>query len=217
MSPYKILIVDDHLVVREGLKMILETDKRFSIIGEAENGRVAINLIDKLTPDVILLDLNMPVMSGLATLKALNAAQCLIPIIILTTYNEDDLMVNALALGAKGYLLKDTSRGDLFRTIESAIRGSTLLQSDILTKVLAAKERMEGHESKEEGFVYLTDKETFILQLVARGFKSKEIAFDMGVTERTIKAHLTNIYSKLGVESRSQAVVTALERGILHI
>lgn len=217
MIPYKILIVDDHLVVREGLKMILETDKRFSIVGEAENGQIALSLIETLVPDVILLDLNMPVMSGLDTLKALNAAQSVVPIIILTTYNEDDLMVNALALGAKGYLLKDTSREDLFRTIESAIRGSTLLQADILTKVLAAKERLEKPEAKEEGHVYLTDKETIILQMVARGFKSKEIAFDMGVTERTIKAHLTNIYSKLGVESRSQAVVTALELGILHI
>ncbi|WP_090711553.1 response regulator [Paenibacillus typhae] len=215
--PYKILIVDDHLVVREGLKMILETDKRFSIVGEAENGEIALSLIKTLVPDVILLDLNMPVMSGLDTLKALNAAQSVVPIIILTTYNEDDLMVNALALGAKGYLLKDTSREDLFRTIESAIRGSTLLQADILTKVLAAKERLEKPEAKEEGHVYLTDKETIILQMVARGFKSKEIAFDMGVTERTIKSHLTNIYSKLGVDSRSQAVVTALELGILHI
>lgn len=217
MIPYKILIVDDHLVVREGLKMILETDKRFSIVGEAENGQIALSLIETLVPDVILLDLNMPILSGLDTLKALNAKQYGIPIIILTTYNEDELMVQALALGAKGYLLKDTSREDLFRTIESAVRGSTLLQADILAKVLAAKERLETPEAKEKGHVYLTDKETIILQMVARGFKSKEIAFDMGVTERTIKAHLTNIYSKLGVESRSQAVVTALELGILHI
>lgn len=123
MHPYKILIVDDHLVVREGLKMILETDQRFSIAGEAENGQVALHLVETLVPDVILLDLNMPVMSGLDTLKALNTKQYSIPIIILTTYNEDELMINALALGAKGYLLKDTSRDELFRTIESAIRG----------------------------------------------------------------------------------------------
>lgn len=123
MQPYQILIVDDHLVVREGLKMILETDPRFSIAGEAENGQIALHLVETLVPDVILLDLNMPVMSGLDTLKAINAKQYNIPIIILTTYNEDGLMINALALGAKGYLLKDTSRDELFRTIESAIRG----------------------------------------------------------------------------------------------
>ncbi|MEK5032124.1 response regulator transcription factor [Paenibacillus sp. FSL R7-0302] len=217
MQPYQILIVDDHLVVREGLKMILETDPRFSIAGEAENGQIALHLVETLVPDVILLDLNMPVMSGLDTLKAINAKQYNIPVIILTTYNEDELMINALALGVKGYLLKDTSRDELFRTIESAIRGSTLLQADIVTKVLAAKERSKVAGAKDTEPVNLTDKELLILQLVARGFKSKEIAFDMGVTERTIKSHLTNIYSKLGVESRAQAVVTAIEQGILHI
>ncbi|MEK4515987.1 response regulator transcription factor [Paenibacillus sp. FSL H8-0122] len=217
MQPYQILIVDDHLVVREGLKMILETDPRFSIAGEAENGQIALHLVETLVPDVILLDLNMPVMSGLDTLKAINAKQYNIPVIILTTYNEDELMINALALGAKGYLLKDTNRDELFRTIESAIRGSTLLQADIVTKVLAAKERSKVAGAKDTEPVNLTDKELLILQLVARGFKSKEIAFDMGVTERTIKSHLTNIYSKLGVESRAQAVVTAIEQGILHI
>jgi two-component system, NarL family, response regulator YdfI len=216
MNPYKILIVDDHLVVREGLKMILETNIRFTVAGEAENGADALGLIGDLDPDVILLDLNMPVMSGLEALEALRERQCNIPVIILTTYNEDELMINALALGAKGYLLKDTSRDHLFRTIESAIRGSTLLHFDVLTKVLAAKERLEIPETKKADFL-LTDKEKIILQLVARGYKSKEIAFDMGITERTVKSHLTHIYSKLGVDSRSQAVVTALEQGILHL
>ncbi|QUL53433.1 response regulator transcription factor [Paenibacillus tritici] len=217
MSTIKVLIVDDHQLVRDGLKLIVETNKRFDIIGEAENGQVALRLIDELKPDVILLDLNMPVMSGMETMGVLSDNQCKIPVIILTTYNEDELMVNALALGAKGYLLKDTNRVHLFRTIESAIRGETLLQSDIMTKVLAAKERKEGSDSKETEIPVLTDKEKIILQFVARGYKSKEIAFDMGVTERTIKAHLTSIYSKLGVDSRSQAVATAMERKIIHI
>ncbi|GGF98078.1 DNA-binding response regulator [Paenibacillus albidus] len=217
MSTVKVLIVDDHLLVREGLKLIVETNERFAIIGEAENGKVALHLIEELKPDVILLDLNMPVMSGLEAMEVLSSKQCDIPVIILTTYNEDELMVNALALGAKGYLLKDTSRDNLFRTIESAIRGDTLLQADILTKVLAAKDRKEVSESKEAENQLVTDKEKQILQFVARGYKSKEIAFDMGISERTVKAHLTNIYNKLGVDSRSQAVATALERGILHL
>ncbi|OKP65808.1 DNA-binding response regulator [Paenibacillus helianthi] len=216
MSTIKVLIVDDHQLVRDGLKLIVETNERFDIIGEAENGQVALRLIDELKPDVILLDLNMPVMSGMETMEVLSDNQCEIPVIILTTYNEDELMVNALALGAKGYLLKDTNRVHLFRTIESAIRGETLLQSDIMTKVLAAKERKEGSDKKTE-IPVLTDKEKIILQFVARGYKSKEIAFDMGVTERTVKAHLTSIYSKLGVDSRSQAVATAMERRIIHI
>ncbi|AWB44748.1 DNA-binding response regulator [Paenibacillus sp. CAA11] len=217
MSVIKVLIVDDHQLVRDGLKLIIETNKRFVIIGEAENGKVGLDLIDEMKPDVILLDLNMPVMSGMEVMEVLSNNQCDIPVIILTTYNEDDLMVNALALGAKGYLLKDTSRTHLFRTIESAVLGETLLQADMLPKVLAAKERNKLSKPKEAEFSVLTDKEKIILQFVARGYKSKEIAFDMGVTERTVKAHLTSIYTKLGVESRSQAVATAMERGIIHI
>ncbi|OKP90454.1 DNA-binding response regulator [Paenibacillus helianthi] len=217
MSTLKVLIVDDHQLVRDGLKLIVETNERFVIIGEAENGQVALRLIEELKPDVILLDLNMPVMSGMETMAALSNKQCEIPVIILTTYNEDELMINALALGAKGYLLKDTNRVHLFRTIESAIRGETLLQPDIMNKVLAAKKNKEGTSSSKKKIPVLTDKEQVILQFVARGYKSKEIAFDMGVTERTVKAHLTSIYSKLGVDSRSQAVATAMEHGIIHI
>ncbi|RRJ64655.1 DNA-binding response regulator [Paenibacillus oralis] len=215
MNRYKVLIVDDHFVVREGLKLILETDERFEVIGEAENGEEAVRQVNELNPDVILMDLNMPVMSGLEAMKVLKNSGCRIPVIILTTYNEDDLIATGLALGAKGYLLKDTGRDHLFRTIESAMRGETLLQADILAKALAAKENREDSAKKEQASP-LTEKEVQVLQFVARGYKSKEIAFDMGISERTVKAHLTNIYNKLGVDSRPQAVATALERGILH-
>lgn len=219
MNPYKVLIVDDHSIVREGLKMILETDERFVIIGEAENGKVALALIEELVPDVVLMDLNMPVMSGLEALEMLKQKQVHTPVIILTTYNEDDLMVNGLALGAKSYLLKDTSRDHLFRTIESAIRGEALLQMDILEKVLATKERSEQSTGRLMKTVNhtLSEREALILQLVARGYRSKEIGFDVGISERTVKAHLTNIYNKLGVDSRSQAVAIALEQGIIHM
>lgn len=120
---YKILIVDDHWVVREGLKLVLETNDSYEVIGEAGEGVTALKLIEELQPHVILLDLYMPQMSGLETMKALREKQNDTPVIILTTYNEDDLMIKGLSLGAKGYLLKDTSRENLFRTIESALRG----------------------------------------------------------------------------------------------
>lgn len=216
MNRYKILIADDHYVVREGLKLILETNEQFQIVGEARNGQEAIDLIDEVSPDVILMDLNMPVMSGLEAMKILKSMNCSIPVIILTTYNEDDLMIEGLSLGAKGYLLKDTNREDLFRNIESAVRGETLLQADMLEKVFTAREQQKAPATRVEVSL-LTEKELLILQSVARGFRSKEIAFDMGISERTVKAHLTNIYNKLGVDSRSQAVAIALERGILHI
>lgn len=217
MAPYKILIVDDHFVVRQGLRLILETSDQFHIVGEAENGQQAISLVDELQPDVILMDLNMPVMSGLEAMRLLRDKNSPVPVIILTTYNEDELMINGLALGARGYLLKDTSRENLFRNIESAVRGETLLTAEIMEKVISARENQKISNSAKEEEALLSDKELQILQSVARGLKSKVIASDMGIAERTVKAHLTAIYNKLGVDSRSQAVATALERGILHM
>ncbi|MMZ57731.1 Transcriptional regulatory protein DegU [compost metagenome] len=214
---YKILIVDDHWVVREGLKLVLETNDSYEVIGEAGEGVTALKLIEELQPDVILLDLYMPQMSGLETMKALREKQNETPVIILTTYNEDDLMIKGLSLGAKGYLLKDTSRENLFRTIESALRGETLLQPEITARVFAATNKREAEAKSHERNLVLTDKERHILKSVAHGFKSKEIAFDMGISERTVKAHLTNIYNKLGVDSRSEAVAVSLERGILQL
>ncbi|PFL17696.1 DNA-binding response regulator [Bacillus cereus] len=211
---HNVLIVDDHFVVREGLKLIIETSDSFQIIGEAANGEEALSFIEKKEPDVILMDLNMPKMSGLETIEALNEKQNHTPIIILTTYNEDELMLKGIELGAKGYLLKDTDRENLFRTLEAAIRGEILLQPNIMEKIVKYK-RKEVHADKGEEN-NLTDKELFVLKAIARGYKNKEIAFDIGIAERTVKAHLTNIYNKLGVNSRSEAVAVSIERKLIH-
>ncbi|KKB73059.1 MULTISPECIES: response regulator [Bacillus] len=213
---YKVLVVDDHFVVREGLKLILETSEDYEVCGEADGGEAALRLASELNPDVILMDLNMPKMSGLEAIKRLRDRDPGIPIIILTTYNEDDLMVQGLALGAKGYLLKDTSRENLFRTIESAIRGETLLQPEITDRIFAGKISESLSENNSVKAI-LTEKELFVLRSVAHGAKNKEIAFDLGISERTVKAYLTNIYNKLGVSSRSEAVAVAIERRILHL
>ncbi|MFD4851864.1 response regulator [Bacillus mycoides] len=211
---HNVLIVDDHFVVREGLKLIIETSDSFQIIGEAANGEEALSFIEKKKPDVILMDLNMPKMSGLETIEALNEKQNHTPIIILTTYNEDELMLKGIELGAKGYLLKDTDRENLFRTLEAAIRGEILLQPNIMEKIVKYK-RKEVHADKvaENN---LTVKELFVLKAISRGYKNKEIAFDMGIAERTVKAYLTNIYNKLGVNSRSEAVAVSIERKLIH-
>ncbi|PGA92898.1 response regulator [Bacillus toyonensis] len=211
---HNVLIVDDHFVVREGLKLIIETSDSFQIIGEAANGEEALSFIEKKEPDVILMDLNMPKMSGLETIEALNKKQNHTPIIILTTYNEDELMLKGIELGAKGYLLKDTDRENLFRTLEAAIRGEILLQPNIMEKIVNYK-RKEIHADKVEGN-NLTEKELFVLKAIAHGYKNKEIAFDMGIAERTVKAYLTNIYNKLGVNSRSEAVAVSIERKLIH-
>ncbi|WP_141502419.1 response regulator [Paenibacillus luteus] len=212
---YKVLIVDDHWLVREGLKLILETDDRLQAVGEAENGEIALSLMSELQPDIILLDLNMPVLGGLETMKRMKERAIKIPVIILTTYNEDKLMVDSLAYGANGYLLKDTSREHLIRTIDSALRGDTLLQPEIMERVFRARIATDASPARKDP-LQLTDKEVHILRAVAKGFRSKEIAGDIGISERTVKAHLTNIYNKLGVDSRSQAVALAIEKGILQ-
>ncbi|KLA32256.1 response regulator [Bacillus cereus] len=211
---HNVLIVDDHFVVREGLKLIIETSDSFQIIGEAANGEEALSFIEKKEPDVILMDLNMPKMSGLETIEALNKKQNHTPIIILTTYNEDELMLKGIELGAKGYLLKDTDRENLFRTLEAAIRGEILLQPNIMEKIVKYKRKEVHAEKVAEN--NLTVKELFVLKAIARGYKNKEIAFDMGIAERTVKAYLTNIYNKLGVNSRSEAVAVSIERKLIH-
>lgn len=214
----KILIVDDHLLVREGLKLIIETDDAYQVIAEAEDGNEALKILTHTKPDIILLDLNMPVMNGLQFMQHIQANGVNIPIIILTTYNESDYMLQGLALGAKGYLLKDTNRDALFHTLESALRGETLLQPEVAEKMFAAKQSMQQlDKNQKKTAVVLSGREQLVLQAAARGFRTKEIAFDLGVSERTVKAHLTNIYNKLAVDSRSQAVAFAIEQGLIHL
>ncbi|WP_243557758.1 response regulator transcription factor [Priestia megaterium] len=212
---HKILIVDDHLVVREGLKLLIETSDKYVIVGEAENGRTAIELVQKLKPDVILMDLYMPVMSGLEAIKEIRRTNPAIPVIILTTYNEDQLMTEGIEAGAKGYLLKDTSLENLFESLDSAIRGETMLQPEITERIQNYKTKLLKEQSKAK--ITLTPKEMTILQAVAHGSTSKEIAYDIGIAERTVKSKLTSIYNKLGVDSRTEAVVVAIQSGIIHL
>ncbi|MEY8747846.1 response regulator [Bacillales bacterium AN1005] len=209
---YKVLIVDDHLMVREGLKLLVETSDKYSIIGEAQNGKEAITLTERLNPDVILMDLYMPIMSGLEAIKEIKRVKSNIPIVILTTYNEDKLMAEGIKAGAQGYLLKDTSLENLFQTMDSVIQGETTLQPEI-------EARIKKYESagKINPKVKLTQKELTILQAVSQGFTSKEIANDIGIAERTVKARLTSIYNKLGVDTRAEAVAVAINEGFIHM
>ncbi|WP_254506018.1 response regulator [Bacillus altitudinis] len=213
---YQIVIVDDHFVVREGLKLILETDQRFDVVGEAEDGAKGLDILKEKAPDLVLLDLNMPNMSGLEMLKEMQSLQLKVPALILTTYNEEKLMIEGLQLGAKGYLLKDASRENLFYTIEAAIRGDILLQANVAAKVFESTEHQVTPTHLKKEINMLTEKEMLVLQAVARGYRSKEIAFDMGISERTVKAHLTNIYQKLEVTSRAEAIKAAVELGVIH-
>jgi len=205
------LIADDHLIVREGLRLILETAEGIALVGEAVDGAEAVRLAGQLQPDVVLMDLRMPGMDGLTAIERLRAAQPHIAVVILTTYNEDELMVRGLEAGARGYLLKDTGRETLFHAIRAAARGELLLKPEIVARLLAHTAAPERAPSGLE----LTDREREVLEAVARGERSKEIGASLGITERTVKAHLTSIYNKLGVDSRAAAVAEAIQRGWL--
>jgi two-component system, NarL family, response regulator YdfI len=211
----RVMITDDHLIVREGLRLILETAENIEVVGEATDGDECLRLVVELKPDVILMDLQMPRMDGITAIQHLRKDHADIAIVILTTYNEDDLMIRGLQAGARGYLLKDSSREHLLDTIIAASKGETLLKPEILARVLAAQSQPKVAASTSVAST-LTERELEVLQAAARGERNKEIAYKLGITERTVKAHLASIYQKFGVDSRASAVAVAAQKGWLR-
>ena len=208
----RIAIADDHLIIRQGIRMILETEDEFELVGEAGDGAEILNVCAKMHPDVVLMDLRMPGMDGLTAIEKLCVSNPEIAVVILTTFNEDELMMRGLQAGARGYLLKDTNRETLFDSIRAAARGETLLAPDILRRLI---KRVESPAPMDEKATPLTDREEEVLKAVAQGERSKEVAFRLGITERTVKAHLASIYNKLGVDSRAAAIAIAAQKGWL--
>jgi NarL family two-component system response regulator YdfI len=210
MSLIRVMITDDHLIIREGLRLILETTDEIEVVGEAKDGAECLRLLPELKPDVILMDLQMPGMDGITAIEHLHRDHSEIAIVILTTYNEDDLMIRGLQQGARSYLLKDTNRETLIDTIIAASKGESLLGPSILKRVLTVQKNINV---KKESV--LSERELEVLQAAARGERNKEIAFKLGITERTVKAHLASVYQKFGVDSRAAAVAIAAEQGLL--
>ena len=208
----RILVADDHLIIRQGLRLILETEAEFELVGEAADGAEAVRLCAELHPAVVLMDLRMPGMDGLTAIERLQAEQPQISVIILTTFNEDDLMLRGLRAGAKGYLLKDTDRETLFKSIRAAARGETLLKPEIMARLLL---KAGASDTPAKSKFDLTEREVEVLTRVAQGDRSKEIAVRLGISERTVKAHLASIYNKLGVDSRAAAIAVAAQKGLL--
>lgn len=211
-EPIRILIADDHEVVREGLRLILEAEDDFVVVGEAADGREAIELVRQHQPQVVLMDLRMPGMDGLTAIKQLRQQWPDLNIVILTTYNEDALMIEGLRSGARSYLLKDTKRQVLFDTLRAAARGEALLRPDVMARVLG---QPPAAPAKVVEDATLTEREREVLIGVAQGERSKEIAARLGITERTVKAHLASIYNKFGVDSRAAAIAIASQRGLI--
>jgi DNA-binding NarL/FixJ family response regulator len=205
----RILITDDHPVVRAGLSGMISAEPGFEVIGEAGNGKEAIALIGELKPDVVLMDLRMPEMDGVTAIEHIKADYPDVQILVLTTYESDADILRAIETGATGYLLKDTPREELFGAIRLVAEGKSPLDPGVATRLM---QRMRG--SDEEG---LSTREIEVLELVARGTSNKEIAKQLWVSETTVKSHMLHIFDKLGVTDRTAAVTAALKRGIIRL
>ena len=206
----RVLITDDHGVVRQGLRMFLSLDPDIEVVGEAENGEEALNMARELHPDVILMDLLMPVMDGIEATEAIRAELPEVEVVALTSVLEDVSVTGAVKAGAIGYLLKDTQAEELHRAIRGAAEGRVQLAPEAAAKLMREVRAPESPEA-------LTQRETEVLKLLALGKANKQIARDLFVEEKTVKAHVSSILRKLGVKSRTQAALHAVRTGLVRV
>jgi DNA-binding NarL/FixJ family response regulator len=211
----EVCLVDDQTLVRQGIRSLLELSDSIRVVAEAGDGMQAVETIPRVKPDVVLLDMRMPGMSGLDVLNALAATSQLPPTIILTTFDDDQLVLAGLKAGARGYLLKDVSLDQLVDAVKTVAAGGSLVAPVVTQRLLSGLERMQNEFVSLDRPDPLTDRETEILRLMAGGYSNKEIANSLGVAEGTVKNHVSNILSKLGVRDRTRAVLKAFELGIV--
>jgi two-component system, NarL family, response regulator YdfI len=213
----RVVIADDHPIVRTGLRLMLGMKEGIELIGEAADGVAAIHLVSSLQPDVVLMDLRMPAMDGWEAIERIRAEWPHIAIIVLTTYDEDELMLRSLQAGVRGYLLKESSLETVLQAIESAARGEMLLQPEMMKRILdhATRRIAPPSPTQENSDFHLTEREREVLAGIAAGERSKEVGARLGITRRTVESYLNSIYTKLNVDSRAAAVAIAIERGLL--
>ena len=214
VKPIRILITDDHAIVREGQRALIETEPGMDVVGEAADGIEAVQKARTLQPDVVLLDLQMPRMGGVEAIQEIKAYNAKAHILVLTSFAEDEKVYAAIKAGALGYLLKDSEPADLLQAIEQVHRGEPSLHPVIASKVLQEMQRPLRHPATPDP---LTDRELQVLRLVAQGLGNKEIAERLVVTEATVRSHVSSILRKLGVESRTQAALFALRAGLVRV
>jgi DNA-binding NarL/FixJ family response regulator len=210
-----VCLVDDQTLVRQGIRSLLELSDSIRVIAEAVDGAQAVEIIPQVKPDVVLLDMRMPGLSGLDVLNALAAKQQLPPTIILTTFDDDQIVLAGLKAGARGYLLKDVSLDQLVTAVKTVADGGSLVAPILSQRLLSGLARMQNDFTSLDRPDPLTERETEILRLMASGYSNKEIANSLNVAEGTVKNHVSNILSKLGVRDRTRAVLKAFELGIV--
>jgi len=211
----RVMLVDDQNLVRKGVRSLLELADDMEVIAEAPDGAEAIRTIPEIVPDVVLLDMRMPGKSGLDVLEALSADGTLPPTIILTTFDDDEMVLAGIRAGAKGFLLKDVSLEELVSAIRTVAQGGSMVKPAVTQRLLKGLQNMHTDFSALDRPDPLTDRETEILRLMAGGYSNKEIANSLGVAEGTVKNHVSNILSKMGVRDRTRAVLKAFEMSLL--
>jgi DNA-binding NarL/FixJ family response regulator len=218
MKKLRLMLVDDQSLFREALRTLLSLQPDFEIVAEGENGERAVALARVHQPDVILMDLRMPVMGGVEATRRVLAAVPAVKVVVLTTFEEDEEIFEALRAGALGYLLKACSAEKLNESVRAAARGTAVLEPSVTGRMMAELTRLSAHEGRRMPQVLadpLTDRESDVLRLLAAGCSNKEIGTRLTITEGTVKNHMTNVLGKLGVLDRTQAALRAREMGLI--
>jgi NarL family two-component system response regulator LiaR len=210
----KVLVVDDHQVVRQGLRTFLDLQADISVIGEAENGKQALELVRKLEPDIVLMDLVMPHMDGITATQQVRALGLSTKVIALTSFSEDDKVFPAIQAGAASYLLKDVSPDDLVEAIRAVHHGEARLHPDITRKLMEQVSKNQD-SSQESSVARLTNREQEVICLVALGRSNRELAKELFISEKTVKTHISNILSKLNLEHRTQLAIYAIKNKLV--
>lgn len=224
MVKIRVLIADDHTLVRQGLRTFLELHDEIEVVGEATNGLEAVEQARHLQPDVILMDLVMPKLDGSEALRQIRALNLTTQVLVLTSFTEDDKVFPAIAAGAAGYLLKDVNPDDLVRAIQAAHRGEVQLHPDITKKLMnqvvaTATQTNLPHRQSEalDRSAELTEREREVLRLIANGLNNRAMARQLAISEKTVKTHVSNILSKLNLADRTQAAIYALKAGLAKL
>jgi NarL family two-component system response regulator LiaR len=213
-DPIRVFVTDDHAIVRNGIRAVLATEPDMAFVGEAENGRLAVERVAALRPDVVLMDLMMPEMDGIEAIRQITAADPGARVLVLTSFAGDDKVFPAIQAGALGYLLKESGSDELLQAIRQVHRGETTLHPTIARKLLQEVARPKAEPPTEEP---LTERELDVVRLIARGMSNKEIASELVISEATVRTHVSNILAKLHLASRTQAALYALREGLASL
>jgi len=209
----RVVLCDDHAIVRDGLRNLLEAEDDLEVVGEAADGQQGIELVRALRPDVVVMDINMPNLDGVAAVEQLTAELPTLRILILTMYNHEEYLFRTVKAGAKGYLLKDSPIAEVIAAIRAVMQGKSVLAPGLADKLRQPRKDGDGRDSGEQ----LSPREQQVLEAVVKGLTNKEIAEQLFITEVTVKLHISNIYRKLGVKSRSQAILHAVKEKLVHL